>query len=49
MLMKASRFSNVKNLFIENVGQYPSEILYSSFPTKAFALKDRIIIIQMEC
>ena len=41
-------FSNVKNLFIENVGQYPSEILYSSFPTKAFALKDRIIINDIE-
>jgi hypothetical protein len=24
-------FSNVKSLFIENVGQYPSEIIYSSF------------------
>jgi len=41
-------FSNVKSLFIENVGQYPSEILYSSFPTKAFALKDRIIINDIE-
>ena len=41
-------FSFLKNLFIENQGQEPSEILYSSFPTRTYILKDRIVINDIE-
>jgi hypothetical protein len=41
-------FSSLKNLFIENQGQLTSEVIYYSFPTNAYILKDRIVINDIE-
>jgi len=41
-------FSSLKNLFIENQGQWTSEVIYYSFPTNVYILKDRIVINDIE-